>query len=61
MTDSPMRTKEEIRYLLTELNEVEIYIHDPCVRSHMDSFASALRWVLNEKTIIKKVLEDALK
>lgn len=57
MADSPMRSKAEISHLLMEINEVEIYIHDPCVRSHMDSFASALRWVLNEKTIIKKVTE----
>lgn len=39
------------------MNEVEVFVHDPCVRAQMDSFASALRWVLNEKTIIKKLQE----
>ncbi len=53
MTDS-LRTRKEIQELLTKIDEAEIFIHDPCVRSHMDSFASALRWVLNERTIIKK-------
>jgi hypothetical protein len=53
MSDS-MRSKKEIQDLLSAMDEVEIFMHDPCVRSHQDSFASALRWVLNDKTIIKK-------
>jgi hypothetical protein len=44
-----MRSRQEIEKVLYNIDEIEIYIHDPCVRSHMDSFASALRWVLNEK------------
>lgn len=57
MTDSPMRSKDEVSKLLMEINEMEIYLHDPCVRAQMDSIASALRWVLNEKTIIEKIAE----
>lgn len=52
-----MRSKKEIQDLLNKMDEVEVFVRDPCVRAQMDSFASALRWVLNDRTIIKKAQE----
>jgi len=55
-TDSPrgtkmtieMRSPEEIERVKNQMEEVADYIKDPCVRSHFDSWLSALRWVLKE-------------
>lgn len=47
-----IRSREEIKAVQMEMEEVLSYIRDPCMRSHFDSFLSALRWVLNEKTNI---------
>jgi hypothetical protein len=47
-----LRSIEEINELKKEMEEVLSYIRDPCVRSHFDSFLSALRWVTKEQIIV---------
>jgi len=46
---SEIRDIKEIMQVKNDMEEVLSYIRDPCMRAHIDSFLSAIRWVLKEK------------